>query len=140
MVCLSRPYHFKFFEGCLPQILLGPLLNTLPHMVSLPVTLNMFFFRGVFRALSNISGIVLEKRLWLNFFNKFTKGFCKSFFQKTYFKRVFEILVSTCGKSAYQLCYWRPSSITIKLFHRNNFLLIFKKFEVLNYLPLGAAQ
>ena len=28
MVCLSRPYPFKFFKGCLPQILLGPFLNT----------------------------------------------------------------------------------------------------------------
>ena len=27
--CLSRPYHLKFFKGCLPQILLGPYLNTL---------------------------------------------------------------------------------------------------------------
>ena len=27
--CLSRPYPFKFFKGCLPQILLGPFLNTL---------------------------------------------------------------------------------------------------------------
>ena len=26
-VCLSRPYHFKFFKGCLPQILLGPFLT-----------------------------------------------------------------------------------------------------------------
>ena len=24
-----RPYHFKFFKGCLPHILLGPFLNTL---------------------------------------------------------------------------------------------------------------
>ena len=31
-VCLSRPYPFKFFKGCLPQILLGPLLNTLSHI------------------------------------------------------------------------------------------------------------
>ena len=29
---LSRPYRFKFFKGCLPQILLGPFLNTLSHM------------------------------------------------------------------------------------------------------------
>ena len=29
MVCLGRPYHFKFFKGCLPQILLGPFLSTL---------------------------------------------------------------------------------------------------------------
>ena len=32
MVCLSRPYHFKFVKGCLPQILLGPFLNTLSHL------------------------------------------------------------------------------------------------------------
>ena len=32
MVCLSRPYHFKFFKGCLPQILLSPFLNTLTHI------------------------------------------------------------------------------------------------------------
>ena len=27
-----RPYHFIFLKGCLPQILLGPFLNTLTHM------------------------------------------------------------------------------------------------------------
>ena len=27
MICFDR-YHFKFFKGCVPQILLGPLLNT----------------------------------------------------------------------------------------------------------------
>ena len=32
MVCLSKPYHFKFFKSCLPQILLGPFLNTLTHI------------------------------------------------------------------------------------------------------------
>ena len=34
IVCLNRPYHFIFFKGCrcLPQILLGPFLNTLTHM------------------------------------------------------------------------------------------------------------
>ena len=31
--CLSRPYHFKFFKGCLQQILLGPFLNTLSQMI-----------------------------------------------------------------------------------------------------------
>ena len=29
---LSRPYPNKFFEGCLPQILLGLFLNTLFHL------------------------------------------------------------------------------------------------------------
>ena len=28
----SRPYPLKFFKGCLPQILLGPFLNTLSQM------------------------------------------------------------------------------------------------------------
>ena len=32
MVCLGRPYHFKIFEGYLPQILLGPFLNTLTRI------------------------------------------------------------------------------------------------------------
>ena len=32
MICLSRPYPFKFFKGCLPKILLGLLLNTLSYM------------------------------------------------------------------------------------------------------------
>ena len=32
MVCLSRPYHFRFFKGCLPQILLTLFLNILTHM------------------------------------------------------------------------------------------------------------
>ena len=31
-LCLSRPYPFRFFKGFLPQILLGPLLNTFSHM------------------------------------------------------------------------------------------------------------
>ena len=32
MVCLSRPYHFKFFKDCLSQVLLGTFLNTLAHI------------------------------------------------------------------------------------------------------------
>ena len=33
MVCLGRPYpsSLQIFKGCLLQILLGPLLNTLSH-------------------------------------------------------------------------------------------------------------
>ena len=29
---LGRQYPFKFFKGCLPQILFGPLVNTLSQM------------------------------------------------------------------------------------------------------------
>ena len=35
MACLSRPYHFKFFKGCLPQTLLGPFLSILSHLLLL---------------------------------------------------------------------------------------------------------
>ena len=43
IVCLSRPYHFKFFKGCLPQILLGPFLNTLTEL-SLLILLRLTHF------------------------------------------------------------------------------------------------
>ena len=32
MVCPSRPYHFKLFKACLPQILLDPFLNNLTQI------------------------------------------------------------------------------------------------------------
>ena len=32
MVCLNRPWQFKLFKGCLPQILIGPFLNTLSRI------------------------------------------------------------------------------------------------------------
>ena len=32
LVTYQVPYHFKFFKGYLSQILLGPFLNTLPHV------------------------------------------------------------------------------------------------------------
>ena len=35
--CLSRPYYFKLFKGCLLQILLGPVLSTLPHLCYLVI-------------------------------------------------------------------------------------------------------
>ena len=31
-ISYDRSYHFKFFKGCLPQISLGPFLNTLSHL------------------------------------------------------------------------------------------------------------
>ena len=44
----SRPYHMKFFKGCLPQILLGPFLNTLTHIEQGPVKIIIFFFHFIF--------------------------------------------------------------------------------------------
>ena len=42
MVCLSRPYPFKFFKGSLPQNLLRPLLNALSHLC-IKVHFHIFF-------------------------------------------------------------------------------------------------
>ena len=42
MICLSRPYLFKFFKGCLPQILLGPLLNTFYHLIDIVFMVKTF--------------------------------------------------------------------------------------------------
>ena len=33
----SRPYPFKFFKGCLPQILLGLFLNALSHVIHMEI-------------------------------------------------------------------------------------------------------
>ena len=33
----GRPHSFKFFKGCLPQILPGPFLNTLSHIWSISI-------------------------------------------------------------------------------------------------------
>ena len=45
MVCLSRPwsrpYHFKFFKSCLPQILLGPSLNTMSQILFFSIYKNL---------------------------------------------------------------------------------------------------
>ena len=46
MVCLGRQYPFKFFKGCLPQILLSPFLNTLSHMVILVGNLIANYYLG----------------------------------------------------------------------------------------------
>ena len=32
-ICLSKPYHFNFCKGCLPQILLGSFLNILTLII-----------------------------------------------------------------------------------------------------------
>ena len=44
-----RPYHFKFFKGCLPQSLFGSFLNTLSHLCFFAKTtfkINYFWNKG----------------------------------------------------------------------------------------------
>ena len=41
MVCLSRPYPFKFSKGCLPQILLDPFFSTLSHLFMIVIIITI---------------------------------------------------------------------------------------------------
>ena len=38
---LYRRYHFKFFKGCLPQILFAPFLNTLTQITCLGIVCSL---------------------------------------------------------------------------------------------------
>ena len=55
MVCPGRPYDFKFFKGCLPQILLGPFMNTLTQTLTIP---------GCFMFLRTSLVYILQTRKW----------------------------------------------------------------------------
>ena len=57
MVYLGRPYHFNFFKGCPPQILLGLFLNTLTH-TTMKREKQLSYFQ-----LNNIFSAVWESRV-----------------------------------------------------------------------------
>ena len=62
MICLGIPYHFKSFKGCLPEILLGPFMNTLAH-----VSLRLSFLPEFFSGIQNTAQKV--KLLWISLVN-----------------------------------------------------------------------
>ena len=57
IICLSRPYHFKFFKGCLPQNLLGPFLDNLIHLLN---ALNQIFNQSCFEACPTMETLLLK--------------------------------------------------------------------------------
>ena len=65
---LSRPYSFKFFKGCLPQILLGPFLNALSQIaydtlkIPLTILINGWNFSNIKHFLGEISKFSMFKR------------------------------------------------------------------------------
>ena len=75
MVCLSRPYSFKCLKGCLPQILLGPFLNTLPHFIS-KITDNYL----------ELEPICISYEIWI-VYQKYVSPFTWKFFSDTFSKR-----------------------------------------------------
>ena len=61
-LCLSRPYSFFiFFEGCLPQVLLGPFLNTLSQIYIPYTTLQAKKTGPPFEALKRVKK---TKEIW----------------------------------------------------------------------------
>ena len=52
-LCLSRPYPFKCFKDCLPQILLGSFLNTL-------TPLRLYFIFPKTHFLATLKGIEIQ--------------------------------------------------------------------------------
>ena len=60
---LSRPYPFKFFKGCLPQILLGPLLNILAHLLVDIGTCSFHTIDGAFKYRAEKSDWNLKKNI-----------------------------------------------------------------------------
>ena len=68
MVCWGRPYHFKFFRGCLPQISLGPSWNTLTHMKYLSLSFKLYIqiirgnlFSKFFQKICNLRTVIFIK-------------------------------------------------------------------------------
>ena len=69
-----KKFEFKFFKGCLPQILLGPFLNTLTQIwIDLQLVL----------CINTITVHVVLKKT-IAFFNKFTSTFLKSLCLRSY--------------------------------------------------------
>ena len=58
----SKPYPFKFFKSCLPQILLGPFSNTLSQMSRAIIDVNFALFSFL-----RIYSDLLKKSLMENF-------------------------------------------------------------------------
>ena len=73
MVCLSRQYHFNFFKSCLPQILLGPYLNTLTQMSAKVVLCKVFISWQLF-AYKSIEHL-FARRIFSMYFTKKSERF-----------------------------------------------------------------
>ena len=56
------PYHFKFFKSCLRQIVIGPFLNTLPHMQIHLKTVNMYHTGHMVNQPVNVSNQILSQQ------------------------------------------------------------------------------
>ena len=70
-LALGRPYPFKFFKGCLPQILLGPFLNTLSHLLLQKQPQEVFCKIGVLKNSSVSQSLFLKVQSYKSCNNKY---------------------------------------------------------------------
>ena len=97
--CLGRPYHFKLFKGCLPQILLGPFSNTLTHVVALLIEEVIWTVRLLL--LPSITLCPYSSSYW--WYNKFDK-FAKFYYTLKHFVQM--SLEAISSKNGYERCFF----------------------------------
>ena len=76
---LGRPYPFKFFKDCLPQILHGPFLNTLTHFI-LYSFLSYRYAKNTIAVQKQPPKVFCKKGVLKNFANITRKHLCQSLF------------------------------------------------------------
>ena len=125
MICLARPYHFNFFKGSLPQILLGLFLNNFTHIMSEVIywwsanTLFSTMFStdrsshqrcSIKKLFLKISKYSQEKPWAYNYFIKthqhvFSCEYCK-IFQNTYFEEHLRTAAYNLSSMGLLSSYW----------------------------------
>ena len=63
----SRPHSFIFFKGCLPQVLLGPFLNTLSYLVMKLDQLIGLVMSKILKTFAWFEGLTPKSRAFLIF-------------------------------------------------------------------------
>ena len=114
MVYLGRPYHFIFFKGSLPQILLGPFLNTLTHLLKKSLIENFIFCTVRF---VQCSKLIKLNEFWLVFM-KFTIAQMNILALDAYFFLLLTLLITRISESCIKI------KISLK-FYFHIFTLIF---------------
>ena len=97
MIILSRPYNFKFFKGCLSQILLDPFSNIFTHITLSNIEdvcqgPNKPFWLQVNLLYVKITETRTTKLFWCHHLSKFNHPFYQDFWKTN----ISYLLISTC--------------------------------------------
>ena len=93
MVCLSKPYSFKLFKGCLLQKLLNPILSTLSQILKITRTI-----ASLVRSISEIiPSVIMSNTKYLKKDYKHDQFYQSSIFCCKVFLRWRKKIKSCCG-------------------------------------------